>query len=77
VSITIRETTITVDVDHDCAENEGASGRSINNDLLIWEVAGVVNIRFCPYCGDRLPETVAAARKWSRWDSDQDFPSLD
>jgi len=60
VSFEIRENSIAVD--HDCAENEGASSRSIDNDLLIWEVAGVVNIRFCPYCGKRLPLSVYEAR---------------
>ena len=69
MSFTIRETTITVH--HDCAENEGASSRSIDNDLLIWEVAGVVNIRFCPYCGERLPLSVYEAREEAEvWETD-------
>ena len=61
MSFTIRENSIAVH--HDCAENEGASSRSIDNDLLIWEVAGVVNISYCPYCGERLPQTVKEARE--------------
>ena len=68
MSITIRETTITVN--HDCAGNEGASSR-VDNDMLIWEVAGVVDIRFCPYCGERLPLSVYEAREDAEvWETD-------